>query len=116
MEALLSKEEFKEILEYVADLFHKEDMFCGALESLTNNGEPVAAFIYSQPIDFILKMLGKMMNDEDDDIGRFLYDLDAIGSANLSVDPEKCPAASDGETPLYHDADSLYDYLTREKE
>lgn len=115
MEALLSKEEFKAILEYIADLFHKEDMFCGALESLTNNGEPVAAFIYSQPIDFILKMLGKMMNDEDDDIGRFLYDLDAIGSGNLSVDPEKCPAAFDGEAPLYRDADSLYNYLTREK-
>lgn len=115
MEVLLSKEEFKKVLKDVSDLFHKEDMFCAALESLTNNNEPVTAFIYTQPIDMVMKLLGKMMNDEDDDIGYFMYELDAINTDDFHINPDKCPTESDGKTILYHDADTLYDYLTKGK-
>lgn len=112
MKALLSKEEFKQALMDVSDLVYKEDLLCGVLESLTDSAEPVCAFIYSQPIDMILKLLGKMMDDENDEIGYFLYDLDAIDAKDLSVDPNKCPTDPLGGKTPYHDADTLYDYLT----
>lgn len=108
----LTKEEFKTQLKHLQDYFHKEDDFCGCLESMVGDGI-IPAFIYTQPVNDILELLHKMFEDESDNIGYFLYELDAINSEDLKV--EDGPKDENGKV-LYNDADSLYDYLTGEKE
>lgn len=109
----LTKEEFIKTLKEMQDLNRKQDNFCRCLESMVD-GEIIPAFIFSKSLDLIQNLLVKIMDDKEDDIGYFLYDMDAINSENLKIEKDKAPAYLSG-TILYDDADSLYDYLTRRK-
>lgn len=107
----LTKEEFREQLKRLQHYYHKQDKFCTCLEDITNENI-IPAFIYTEPMNDIIVLLVKMFNDKNDDINYFLYELDAIDSDTLTVSIDKCPEYEDGSA-LYHDVDSLYDYLSK---
>ena len=109
----LTKEEFIKTLKEMQTLNRKQDDFCKCLENITEDAI-IPAFIFSRSIDIIQNLLVKIMDDKEDDIGYFLYDMDAINSENLKGKKQNAPMYKSG-TILYDDADSLYDYLTRRK-
>lgn len=109
----LTKEEFIKTLKEMQDLNRKQDDFCKCLENITEDAI-IPAFIFSRSIDIIHNLLVKIMDDKEDDIGYFLYDMGAINSENLKIEKDRAPAYLSGDI-LYDDADSLYDYLTRRK-
>lgn len=110
----LTKEEFKNILKEMQDLYRKQDNFCRCLESMADS-EIIPAFIFGKSLDMIQNLLAKMLDDENDDIGYFLYELDAINSENLEIEKDYAPTDESGNI-LYYDEDSLYNYLTGGKE
>lgn len=108
---MLSKEEFINALKDIQDLSSKEDSFCTLLENMGQEGETVCAFIYNKPINTILRLLGDVLEDKDDDIGYFLYDMDAISNPDLKPEmPDRVPTDFTGKG-LYPDVENLYDYL-----
>lgn len=111
---ILKKEQFKEILKQVKQLYDKQNKFCDCLEELVK-GEVITAFIYEQPLNLILDLLSKIFNDTEDEIGYFLFELNAIdledkNMAIVSNEKDLSPKDMNGN-PLYTDVDSLYDYL-----
>lgn len=108
-----TKEEFKKTLRQLTGLVRKEDRFCSCLEDISVDSGIVSAFIFSEPTQIILDLLRKAFDDEGDDIGHFLYDMNAIENPDLDMPLDHCPTDENGDI-LYHDADSLYDYLTRD--
>lgn len=109
----LTKEEFIKTLKEMQTLNRKQDDFCKCLENITEDAI-IPAFIFSRSIDIIHNLLVKIMDDKEDDIGYFLYDMDAINSENLKIEKDRAPAYLSGDI-LYEDADSSYDYLVRRK-
>lgn len=109
----LTKEEFIKTLKEMQSLNRKQNAFCECLENITEDAI-IPAFIFSRSIDIMHNLLVKMFDDKEDDIGYFLYELDAINSEDLKIEKNRAPAYLSGDS-LYDDADSLYDYLVRRK-
>lgn len=111
---ILKKEQFKDILKQIQQLYNKQNKFCDCLEDLSGE-KMITAFIYEQPINLILNLLSKIFNDTEDEIGYFLFELNAVDleDENMAVisDKEDLSPKDINGNPLYTDADTLYDYL-----
>lgn len=110
---ILTKEQFKEILEFIFKKRNQENKFCNLLEEMSPDFN-VPALIYAEYEDKFIHLLETMFNDNDEDIAHLIYDLELFDYENKKVPDECCPA-QDGKV-LYNDIDSLYDYLLNKLE
>jgi hypothetical protein len=112
---ILTKKEFKDVLNFIYKKNKQEDAFCTLLENMTPDHEIVPAFIYAGYADTIIRLLEVMFEDKKGDIFHFMYDLDGLKHGKDGIPTEFCPYDKDKKTVLYKDVDSLYDYLIRNK-
>ena len=99
---MLTKEEFIEYINFIQQQRDKQSNFLDALEELADNKEYCNCFLYASYEDKLVKLLKTVMNDKDDDIGFFLYDMDDVG-----------PAEDQDGNILYKTVSELYDYLIK---
>ena len=104
MNLLFTKKDFIETLNFIKKQDKKQDKFIDALENLSP-GCYCNAFIFSEYEDRLVRILGTILNDEHDDIGYFLYEM--------NWDKAKAPTDKNGKV-LYSNAGELYDYLVSE--
>ena len=106
---LISKEEFIEYLEFIKDQSDKQLNFMNALEAMCP-GEYVNTFLYSEYEHRLVQLLKNILNDTEDDIEYFLYELSAYDYDHLIVPDEKCPTDKNNKI-LYNSPETLYNYL-----
>lgn len=107
---MISKETFIKTLEFIKKKSEQENDFQLALEKLSDEEGYYAPSIYSEYSMMLVKVLGEALNDVDDDIGYFIWELDAFDYPNMKVPEEKCPMYND--KVIYSSPETLYDYLT----
>ncbi len=102
METLMKKEEFLDCMDFIKKQRQKQDKFIEGLEALTDNTEYCNCFCYFGYEERYLQLIEKLMNDKDQDIRYFMYDMDF------------------GETlfdeALYTNEEELYNYIKRKNE
>ncbi len=101
-EFLISKEEFVEYINFIHRQSKKQDKFLEAIDDLADGKEYCNCFLYASYEDKVVKLLGKLTHDIDDDLGYFLYEHH-----------DGFPTDSAGQS-IYHDASTLYDYLLKQ--
>jgi len=104
---LLTKKEFVDALNFMYDQEKKQDQFVQALENLCP-GNYCDCWLYSDYAEKYIGLIKKLMNDKNDCIRFFLFDMErgkSIFYLNL-----------DGEGPdiPYHTEEELYDWLVKE--
>ena len=102
----LTKEDFLSVLDFIKEQRDKETKFIDVLELLSPQ-EYCNAFIYSQYEDKMVNLLRTILDDESDDIGYFLYEMEQ-GTSSIVTGPTD----QDGNV-LYSNAAELYDYLMK---
>ena len=95
---MISKETFLDTIKQIDSLFEKEDLFCKTLGTLSP-GTYCDAFIYSDAISIIFKLLCESLNDKNKLIESWYYERAAVLDEN--------------DKPLYNSFEELYNYLTR---
>lgn len=110
---ILTKEQFKETLEFVFKKREQENNFCNLLEEMSPDFN-IPALIYAEYEEKIIHLLEIMFNDNDEDIAHLIYDLELYEYEDKKV-PDVCCLTKDGKV-LYNDLDSLYDYLVNKLE
>lgn len=105
----MTKELFVETLKFIKKKQDQDAKFCDVLEELCP-GYRCDAMVNSEAVNYILKLLGDIMQDKDDDIGYFLYETGAIENDDLSIPNNRAPTWDD--KPLYTSPETLYDYLS----
>lgn len=106
---MLTKKQFIDMLKFMSKKNKQQDAFCGMLEDMSANSGYVTSFIYSEYEEKLLDLLRDNLDDIDDDISYFLYELGGIADIDTIIPNEKCPTFNDGI--LYNSAATLYDYL-----
>ena len=101
---MLSKETFVKTIDLIIDQRKKQDALCDALEACSP-GCYCDAFVYSKYEENTVNILKEDMNDIDDLIGYFLYDL-----PNFTAQERDDILA---ENPEMKNAETLYDYLVK---
>lgn len=101
-EFLISKEEFVEYIDFIHQQDKKQDKFLEAIDELADGKEYCNCFLYASYEDRVVRLLGKLTHDVDDDLSYFLYEHH-----------DGFPTNSDGQS-IYQDASTLYDYLLKQ--
>ena len=96
----LTKEEFIDCLYFIYSQEVKQEHFVQALENLCQ-GNYCDCWLYNDYAEKYIELLRKLMNDTNDDIGFFLYDMERGKSKSYPNMP-------------YHNEVELYDYLAKE--
>lgn len=113
---MISLDEFKDYLLFIREHRVKEEALMEALEALCPENH-CDCFLYSQYEEKIINLLKEILNDRNNEIDYFVYDLNGLENKSLVVeDKMKCPTyelKDGGECMLYYSADTLYEYLTR---
>lgn len=106
---MLTKEQFIDTLKFMSEKYEQQNKFSSLLEEMSNNSGMVCAFIYAGYDHVLLDLLKTTLNDKDDDISYFLYELDGIIDIDKVIPDKDCPRWED--KILYNSASTLYDYL-----
>lgn len=96
----LTKEEFMDCLYFIYGQEAKQEQFVQALENLCP-GNYCDCWLFNEYAEKYIELLQKLMNDKNDDIRFFLYEMERGKSKSY-------PNA------LYHNESELYDYLAKE--
>lgn len=110
---MLSKEEFVDYLNFIKDQYKKQDTLISAFETLCP-GHYCDTYIYEEYEARLIKLLQSIMNDKDDDIGIFMYEVEYIDHDLDKINKAWLPTREDGK-PLYTSPETLYDYLISKK-
>ena len=102
----MEKELFIEVIDKMRDLYDKENIIN---KVLTDNIADSSLYIYDEPLDFMGKLLAKLMNDEGDWISYYAWEQD-FGREHKSGDVSK----EDGTPIPLFNAEDLYNLLTAE--
>jgi len=94
---LLTKQEFINCLNFIYKQEEKQEQFVQALENLCP-GNYCDCWLFNDYAMQYVKLLTKLMDDKNDDIGFFLYDMERGNSKFYSNVP-------------YQNEEELYDYL-----
>ena len=109
---MITKEDFVDAIHFIQQQEKKADKFMTALEELCPDNI-INAFIYADYEAQLLHILGAALNDTNDEIGYYLYELGGIDQ-DVTVDnhwEHVCfPTNEEGEY-IYTSLDTLYDYL-----
>lgn len=109
---MIAKEKFIDALRFISKKAAQETKLCSVLEEMSNGqGGYATAFVYAEYSMKMLELLQDSLNDKDDDISYFLYELGGIDDVDIVVPDVKCPRWDD--EVMYDSAASLYDYLVR---
>ena len=100
---MVSKELFLKTLQLIKDLEKRQDAFVDSLESLSP-GNYCDCFLFSDPINQIIKILGEDLNDTEDLITYYLYEF-----ADLPEDTKR--EQIEKYTPECASDEAIYDYL-----
>lgn len=106
----MTKEQFIDMLRFMSKKYKQENKLCSVLEEMSDEACYSNAFVYSEYSEKLLELLMHILNDKDNDISYFLYELNGIDDVDIVVPDDKCPKWND--KILYNSASSLYDYLT----
>ena len=110
---ILGKEEFVDYLNFIKDQYKKQDTLISAFETLCP-GHYCDTYIYEEYEAHLIKLLQSIMNDKDDDIGIFMYEVEYIDHDLDKINKAWLPTGEDGK-PLYASPETLYDYLISKK-
>lgn len=97
---IISKEEFIDYITFIEEQAKKQDKFLEALKEMSP-GSYCDCFLYNAYEDKLIDLLQKIMNDTEDDIGYYLYEMSS---------EESYPRDEKGNI-LYKDKESLYNFL-----
>lgn len=100
----LSKEKFVEMMHFIKSEWAKQDQLITAFENMVP-GNYCNTYVYLEYEEKFVELLALLMNDYNDDIAYFLYEL-----------PIGYPKRDDLGNELYYDEESLYNYLVRQDE
>jgi len=105
----LTKKEFIDYLQFMYDQEKKQEQFVKALENLCP-GNYCDCWLYSDYAEKYIELIRKLMNDKNDCIRFFLFDMERGKSAfYLNLDGA-------GPDVPYHNEGELYDFLKAEDE
>ena len=104
---IITKEEFVEYIDFIKEQEQKQNRLIDALEDMSPYTH-CDTFIYSSYEDMLVKLLGTVLEDKEDDIGHFLYDMDYLGKDLKDINrfPE-----DENDNVLYNSPETLYEYL-----
>ena len=108
---MITKERFVKLLKFIKAQGKKQEKFVHALEELSPKSY-CDCYLYAEYETELVHLLSEILNDDTDDIGHFLYDLDWLNKSK--IEKEKLPQI-DGKT-IYSSPETLYDYLVNKKE
>lgn len=97
---VIKKEQFVAAINLIEESRKKQDTFIAALETLSP-ATYCDCFLYADYEQKMIELLQLILDDIEDDIGYFLYE----------VEPEERAVAK----KQYQSAENLYDYLTTKK-
>ena len=103
----LTREEFVEYIDFIKEQEQKQNRFIDALEDMSPYTH-CDTFIYSSYEDRLVELIRKILDDKDDDIGYFLYEMDYVGKDLKGSG--RFPKDDKGNV-LYNSPETLYDYL-----
>lgn len=109
---MITKERFVKLLKFIKTQNKKQEKFVHVLEELSPNCY-CDCYLYTDYEAELTHLLSEILNDTDDEIGHFLYDLDWLN--NSKIEKDRCPQDADGNI-LYSSVETLYDYLVNKKE
>lgn len=101
---IISKEKFVEILKFMREQSIKQDKFITVLEELSPNSY-CDCFLFSAYENKLIDLLMIMLDDTDEDISYFLYELNWINKEEVES------SVKEGDKLLYNSPETLYDYL-----
>lgn len=103
----LTKEKFVKYIEFIKTQCLNQDKFIDALELLSPHTY-CDAFIYSSYENTLLELIEDLLDDDEDDIGYFLYEMGYLNKDLKNL--ENLPRDDNGNI-LYDSPETLYDYL-----
>jgi len=98
----LSKEEFIGALNFIYKQEEKQEQFVHALENLCP-GNYCDCWLFNEYASEYIRLIQKLMNDVNNDILYFLYDMERGKSSSYAY-----------KNAPYHNESELYDYLVKE--
>ena len=105
-ETMISREQFKKYLDILRELEKKQDEFDSMFE-IFDPESSVCTFIYSKPINAIIKLLKLCMDlgEDDDNIDYYIWEI------NWGKRGKDCIELPDGVKVSLRDDDELYNFL-----